>query len=167
MRNKEPGRDRREKIRLRVKTRCGFPSLTEERGTASISGPAFLWPPGWASKWAQDSAPERRIDLANTVVRRSNQQTLGCEVSKANSNLGEKKYINKQKRKPCMVFLFPSSQLTPQHTAEAQLSRQNVTYLSAPAFPSETLFFIQQHKRSWCFSKSGSRRKLVSKEQSS
>lgn len=50
MRNKELGYDRREKIRFRVKIRCGFFSLIEERGIVFVFGSVFFWFFGWVFK---------------------------------------------------------------------------------------------------------------------
>lgn len=104
------------------------------------------------------------MGLANSVVRRSNQQTLGCEVSRANFIMAPicKTWVRKITlitRKGYFewfsYFTYPSTLYSTLQKSNSPLRKTSTSLIQLSHL--ETLLFIQPHKYFWCISKSGSR----------
>lgn len=107
------------------------------------------------------------MGLANPVVRRSNQQTLGCEMSRANFIMAPicKNWVRKIVLITRKGYLECFSNFTYPSLLYSTLQKSNSPVRKSSIFLTqlshlETLFFIKSHKYSWCISKSGSRQKF-------
>ena len=100
------------------------------------------------------------MGLANPVVRRSNQQTLGCEVSRANFIMTPicKTWVRKIVLITRKGYLQCFSSFTYPSLLQSTLQKFNSLVRKSSTFLTqlshlETLFFIKSHKYSWGISK--------------
>ena len=100
------------------------------------------------------------MGLANPVVRRSNQQTLGCEVSRANFIMAPicKTWVRKIVLITRKGYLQCFSSFTYPSLLQSTLKKFNSLVRKSSTFLTqlshlETLFFIKSHKYSWGISK--------------
>ena len=100
------------------------------------------------------------MGLANPVVRRSNQQTLGCEVSRANFIMALicKTWVRKIVLITRKGYLQCFSSFTYPSLLQSILQKFNSLVRKSSTFLTqlshlETLFFIKSHKYSWGISK--------------